>query len=88
MGCTEMEERRRDCQLEFDRVWKRLSSGDDRFTGITDKSHETDIRVTKLETNMLSLIKTLGWLTASIWGAVIALVAVGISFFIWYVQNA
>ena len=87
MGCMDMEDRRKDCQLEFDRLWQRLSKGDQNFQNINEQSHQTDIRVTKLETNMISLIKSMSGLTRSIWASVAALLSLGIGFIIWYIQS-
>ncbi len=86
-GCNDMEERRKDCQLEFERIWERLSKGEQRFEGISTLEHETDIRVTKLETNMINLIKSMSGLIKAIWGAVGAMLALGSGFIIWYIQQ-
>lgn len=87
MGCESMDEKRRDCQLEFDRLWERLSKGDEKFNGINTVNHQTDIRITKLETNLINLIKSMGNLTKSIWGAVTVMASIGIGFIIWYIQS-
>jgi hypothetical protein len=87
MGHEDMEDRRKDCQLEFDRIWERLSKGEHRFEDIANGAHITDIRVTKLETNMINLIKSMSGLTKSIWAAVVALVTIGMGFIIWYIQQ-
>lgn len=87
MGCYDMEEKRHDCQLEFDRLWERLSKGDEKFNGISTTNHQTDIRLTKLETNLINLIKSMGNLTKSIWGAVTVMASIGIGFIIWYIQS-
>lgn len=87
MGCESMDEKRRDCQLEFDRLWERLSKGDEKFNGISSTNHQTDIRLTKLETNLINLIKSMGNLTKSIWGAVTVMASIGIGFIIWYIQS-
>lgn len=85
--CRPMEERRRECDFEFQRIWERLSSGDHAFDSMRDSSVILDKRVTVLETNMVNLIKSMTRLTSAIWGAVIAVAGVGVTFIIWYIQN-
>lgn len=82
-----MEERRPDCSQEFNRIWERLNKGDNRFSMSDEVHHSQDIRITKLEVNMLSLIQSLGGLIKAIWGVVIAVATTGIGFVIWYIQN-
>jgi len=82
-----MEQRRKECDFEFNRIWERLSTGDHTFDTIRDCSNTLDRRVTVLETNMLNLIKSMGKLTSAIWGAVLAVAGVGVTFIIWYIQS-
>ena len=85
--CVNMEERRPDCQGEFQRIWDRLGSGDKAFDKMAACSTDLDKRVLVLETNMVNLIKSMSSLTKALWGAAVAIGGVGITFIIWYIQS-
>jgi hypothetical protein len=85
--CKFMEERRIDCQGEFNRIWERLSSGDHAFDLTRDCANNLDRRVTILETNMIMLVKSMSSLTRALWGAALAVAATGVGFIIWYIQD-
>jgi hypothetical protein len=82
-----MEERRPDCQGEFQRIWDRLGNGDKTFDSMKACSTDLDKRVLVLETNMVNLIKSMSSLTKALWGAVVAISGGGITFIIWYIQS-
>ena len=85
--CRIMEDRRPDCQAEFQRIWERMSSGDKAFDKFRDCSSDHEKRLIVLETNMVNLIKSMSGLTKALWGAAAAIAATGISFIIWYIQS-
>lgn len=87
MGCTEMDERRHDCDKEFNRIWERLSNGDRKFQEFQDDNNEQDKELATLKANMLHLIKSMSSLTQALWGMVTAILLVLIGFFVWYVQS-
>lgn len=82
-----MEDKRRDCEKEFTRIWERLSTGDERFNKLNDKNAAQDVDLSCLKTNMLHLIESMAGLTKAIWGMVSAILLILIGFFIWYIQN-
>ena len=86
-GCSNMEERRKDCDKEFERIWTRLSCGDQSFDLLKDKNEKHDRRILVIETNMINLIKSMTGLTRALWGAAGAICAIGIGFIIWYIQS-
>lgn len=85
--CRPMEERRRECDFEFQRIWERLSTGDHAFDQVRDCSNTLDKRVTILETNMVNLIRSMSALTRALWGAALAVAGTGVGFIIWYIQS-
>lgn len=86
-GYLNMEERRPDCQGEFQRIWDRLGSGDKAFDKMNACSTDLDKRVLILETNMINLIRSMSSLTKALWGAAATIGGVGITFIIWYIQS-
>ena len=84
---VQVEEKRKDCEKEFTRIWDRLSIGDERFNKLNDKNAAQDIDLTCLKTNMLHLIASMSGLTKAIWGMVSSILLILIGFLIWYIQN-
>lgn len=82
-----MEEKRKDCELEFARVWDRLNEGNKKFDKIIDHEAEQDIEVATLKTHIVHLISSMSGLTKAIWGMVASILLLLIGFFIWYVQT-
>ena len=80
-------ERRRECDLEFSRIWESLSKGDGHFQRLDTNDRQQDKDIKELQTNMVSLIKTISGLTRAIWGAVLTIIGAGASFFVWYIQS-
>ncbi len=80
-------ERRRECDLEFNRIWESLSKGDGHFQRLDMNDRQQDINIKELQTNMISLVKSMSGLTRAIWGAVLAMIGAGGSFVIWYIQS-
>ena len=86
-GCFNVEDKRKDCELEFQRIWNRLSAGDQSFNKLRDCTDKNDRRILVIETNMINLIKSMTGLTRSLWGAAGAIGVIGIGFIIWYIQS-
>lgn len=80
-------ERRRECDLEFNRIWESLSKGDGHFQRLDMNDRQQDIHIKELQTNMISLIKSLSGLIKAIWGAILTMLGIGGAFIIWYIQS-
>ena len=84
---THVDDKRQDCEREFERLWTRLSTGDIRFQTLSDSDHQHDIQIKELQVNMINLCKSMGSLTKAIWGMVSTILFILIGFFVWYVQS-
>lgn len=82
-----MEDKRKDCEQEFIRIWNRLSTGDSKFDGLVQTDHAQDLQIKELQTNMVNLVKSISNLTKAIWGMVLSIAGIGIGFIVWYIQN-
>lgn len=84
-GC-EMESKRRDCEEEFQRIWSRLSKGDDRFEEMRKSESKQDLDIMEIRTQIVHLVSSMAGLTKALWGIVVSICGVGIGFIIWYIQ--
>ena len=84
---TEQQDRRPDCQQEFNRIWSRLDKGDRTFDELKGNDKTQDIDINVLKSQMATLISSIGGLTKALWGIVLTVAIGGAGFVIWYVQN-
>jgi len=75
------------CELKFETIDKRLEDGQGEFKGLKDAQGGHDIKIATLETNMISLTKSMDALTKSIWGASGTALIMALGFIFWYIQN-
>lgn len=82
-----MEDKRKDCEQEFIRIWERLNDGNRKFDIITAHEAEQGAEMATLKTHIVHLVSSMSGLTKAIWGMVSAIILLLIGFFIWYVQT-
>lgn len=80
------DDRRRECQQEFNRIWEQLDKGEKNFDSLKGKDVEHDLDIREIKTQITHLVQSMSGLTKALWGIVISVCGVGVGFIVWYIQ--
>jgi hypothetical protein len=74
------QEMRADCKERFEKIVARLEKGDDEFGNHAE-------RITRTETNVDNLTRSLKGVTNALWGVAVSIMGMLVGFVLWFIQN-